>query len=102
MIIDTIRCKYLFNKNSYNSKTWFISIAAGINDKLNFTDSTGVACNFAIPSNPLYTWTALATALNVLFSTACAGANCNIVASFNTTTNLFVFENTTTANTFTF
>jgi len=83
-------------------KLGFISIATGINDKLNFTDSTGAACNFTIPNNPLYTPSGLATALNVLFSTARAGANCNIVASFNTTTNLFSFENTTTANTFTF
>ena len=78
-------------------KLGFISIVANINDKLNFTDSTGAACNFTIPASPLYSSSALVNALNVLFSTALAGANCNIVASFNTTTNLFSFENTTTA-----
>ena len=79
----------MFGNNSHNSKLGFISIVANINDKLNFTDSTGAACNFTIPASPLYSPSALVNALNVLFSTARAGVNCNIVASFNTTTNYF-------------
>ena len=49
----------------------------------------------------LYTGTSLATAMNVLFTTANAGNNCNISVSFDTTTSLFTFSNTTTANIFT-
>jgi hypothetical protein len=86
---------------STTARPGFIAIYLNTNDRLYFTDSAGNNLNIQIPPNALYTGTTLSTAMNVLFATANAGNNCNITVSFDTTTNLFTFSNTTTANIFT-
>jgi hypothetical protein len=86
---------------STTARPGLIAIFLNTNDRLYFTDSAGNNLNIQIPPNSLYTGTSLATAMNVLFATANAGANCNITVSFDTTTSLFTFSNTTTANIFT-
>ena len=77
---------------SPNQKMGTITVITGTNDNLRITALNGTTLNITLTAGTLLNGTVFAAALNAKFLTAGAGGtDCGIVASYNTTTFLFMF-----------